>query len=388
MRLSRVAVGMRPGVFAELQGHIDAAQRSGVRLCPLHIGDTYRAPPNVVAEHLARPRADWFAYGATSGLTPLREAIAQRLRTHRGVAHATAEQILVGAGGTHALHCVARALFDEGDQIIACAPYWPLAPGIFHSVGAETVQVNTRARGFDLRQALRAALTPRTRAVYFVSPGNPDGVVYSEGDLRILGEFATEHELFVIADEVYADLVYDGAKAASLGALAEFASRTVVLQSFSKSHALAGLRVGAALMPAPLVQAALRFSTHTAFNVPVSAQESALAALHDGDTWVQDARSEYQGTRDAVAAALAGAPFPVQVPQGGTYFFLDFASVLGGRPLTELLARFVSDAGVILTPGPAFGDAFDTHARLCFTSVPRAQVLAGVDGILRVSASF
>lgn len=379
---------MRPGVFAELQGHIDAAQRAGVRLCPLHIGDTCLAPPEAVPAHLREPRAEWFAYGATSGLGALREAVAERLRTHRGIAHATAEQVMIGAGATHALHCVSRALFDEGDQIIACAPYWPLAPGIFHSVGAETVQVNTHAPGFVLRDALQQALTPRTRAVYFVSPGNPDGVVYTEDDHRVIDEFAQEHDLMVIADEVYADLVFDGASAPSFVSRATAAARTVVLQSFSKSHALAGLRVGAALMPAPLVQAALRFSTHTAFNVPLASQEAARAALQHGDTWVQNARAEYQGTRDAVAAAMAGARFPVAIPQGGTYFFLDFAPILGERPLGDLLSRLVRDAGVILTPGPAFGDAFATHARLCFTSVPRDTVLAAVSSMMNVLDSF
>ncbi|MEO7094845.1 MAG: aminotransferase class I/II-fold pyridoxal phosphate-dependent enzyme, partial [Polyangiales bacterium] len=181
---------------------------------------------------------------------------------------------------------------------------------------------------------------------------------------------------WVFADEAYADHALD-APHVSLATLPEMAERTITAHSLSKSHALAGVRLGCVVGAPVLIKTARKIAIHTTFNVPVVAQRSALAALQAGDAWTDRARGEYRAARDAAIEALAGAPVSFGRAEGGTYLFLDFAAVLQGRPLQVLLERAV-DHGVLLAPGEAFGRAWSTHARLCYTAVPRGRLLEGI----------
>ncbi len=390
-RLSGSAARLRPGVFSELQGKIDQAGREGRGLAPLHIGDTFLLPPS--ASRRASPEADpaLYRYGPTAGLGELREAIACFVARERDLPWVREEHVLVGAGGTHALHCASRVLFDPGDEIVMLAPFWPLAPGIFEAQGARTVEVVASPLlyadpSLDLRSLLEGHVGPKTRAIYFVSPNNPDGKMLGPRHLEEVLAVAREHDLWVLADEVYADVTY-GAPHLSFGTLPGARERSLLLYSFSKSFALAGQRVGFLVAPPPLVAAARRISTHTIFNVPVASQRAALAALEHGPAFVAEARARYKGTRDAVARILAESGVDYTLPEGAVYFFLDLSPRLGTRPLTDLLAHAI-DHGVLLAPGDAFGQAFARHARLCFTSVPEEETLAGVRALVRALRSF
>lgn len=373
-RLSETARAMRPGVFAELERHI-AARGAGARdLVPLHIGDTYLDPPETARLARVDDHPSLYRYGATSGTPELREAIRARFGVTDDL------DVLVGAGGTHALYCAARCVLDPGDDVLVCAPYWPLAPGIFHQAGARSVEVPFTSRlyddpALDAGALLETARTPKTRAVYLITPNNPDGKVLSAAHLAQVVRFAAAHDLWIFADEVYADVAFDAphVRVASLPGAAE---RTVTLHSFSKSRALAGARVGFVVAPKALVVAAMRMGVHTIFNVPVAMQHAARAALADTE-WAVRAKATYRAARDAAARALEGAPVRFPLAEGGTYLFLDFTELLAGRPLTVLLTRAI-DEGVMLAPGAAFGEAYATHARLCYTGVPEARVLEGI----------
>ena len=166
--------------------------------------------------------------------------------------------------------------------------------------------------------------------------------------------------------------MYEGAHA-SIARLDGMAERTLTVYSLSKSHALAGARVGFAVGPSRVMTVARRISTHTVFNVPVAAQRVALAALEEPEAWLEAARREYREAREDTRRALDGSGAIAFVPEGGSYVFIDFEPVLRGRPLAQLLERGI-DRGVLLAPGDGFGDAFASWARLCFTSVPRARL--------------
>jgi aspartate/methionine/tyrosine aminotransferase len=387
-RLSESAQHIRPGVFAELQRHIDAYAARGGEMIPLHIGDTHLGPPP--SAHFAAAldddpaAASMYRYGSTLGLPELREAIAARLRS-RGFGDVDgAHHVHVTAGATHALFCAARAVLDPGDEVLVAAPYWPLCTGIFHACSARPVEVPLTnllyADGArDAAEGFAAALTPRTKALYLITPNNPDGKVLTRGQLAQIAAFAEEHDLWVFADEVYADVVFSEPEAphVSIASLPGMARRTISVFSFSKSHALAGARVGYVVAPAEVITAVRRVSTHTVFNVPVVMQRAALGALLSGDDWVEAARDTYRTARDTAVAALAGSNVRFAVAEGGSYLFLDFAPALHGLPLHVLLERAI-DRGVLLAPGDAFGRAYGTCARLCYTSVPAARVVEGI----------
>jgi len=397
--LSDAARRMKPAVFAELQSRIDALAARGEELIPLQIGDTHLPPPDGarrVLGGLDPEDASLHRYGATAGLAALREAIA-RVLARRGLDVDPASEVLVGNGGTHALYCAARVVLDPGDDVILASPYWPLAPGIFTACGAVPAEAPLTQRlyadpSLDPAALLREALTPRTKALYFISPNNPDGKVLSSAQLERIAAFAREHDLWVFADEVYAEVVFDGTpSAASIARLPGMRERTIALHSLSKSHALAGLRVGFVTAPEPVVTAARRVSTHTAFNVSVAMQRAAAAALAD-DAFPASARDVYRGARDAAASALAGAPIRFHVAEGATYLFLDFEPAIakrgGERPLYGILERAV-DRGVLLAPGDAFGSAYGaSFARLCYTSVPVDRVVLGIERLCSAVDAF
>lgn len=387
--LSRIAGAIRPAVFSALEGAIAARRASGGDIVPLHIGDTHRAPPESAryAAHVAAARdEDLYAYGATVGLGELREALASYVtRKRRGMPGASEANVQLGVGATHALSCAARAILEPGDEVLLAAPYWPLAHGILASVGAHVVEAPLSPRlyedpSLDAGELLSRAATPRTRAIYLITPNNPDGKVLSPRDLASIARFAVERDLWVIADEVYADYVFEG-EAESIARLAGMSERTVTAFSFSKSHALAGARVGFVVAPTEVVTQMRKLSTHSVFNVPVLMQRAAHAALAD-EAWIAAAKRDYRAARDATLGALSGSGIGVHAPDGGVYVFLDFASVLGDRPLSVLLERAVRE-GVVLAPGEAFGAAFKTHARLCYTSCETPRVLEGVARLRR-----
>jgi aspartate/methionine/tyrosine aminotransferase len=313
-------------------------------------------------------------YGATAGTNELRSAIARK--TGRDAA----SEILIGNGGTHALFCAARAVLDDGDEVILASPYWPLAPGIFTACGAIPVEAPLTQRlyaspALDPYAVFEAARTPRTKAIYYITPNNPDGKVLSAAQLARIADFARDHDLWVFADEVYSDIAFVDVPP-SIALLPGMAERTIALHSLSKSHALAGIRVGYFAAPASVVALGRRVSTHSAFNVSVAMQRAALAALADAD-FPPAARDTYRKVRDDCAAALSGIDF--HLPEGATYFFLDFKS-----PALPILERAV-DRGVLLAPGHAFGVEYTNFARLCFTAVPPAKAL---EGIARLKAAL
>ena len=394
-RLGRGAAALRKGVFAALEERIAEVARAGRSLVPLHIGDTHVLPPPEAREALLREEAALFRYGPTGGLPALREALADYVTKRRGYP-VRADEVLLGAGGTHALHCVARVLLDPGDEVVLLSPYWPLAPGIFEAQGATCVEVpldlgRAPLSPEGLRERLDRAIGPRTRAIYFVSPGNPDGAILGPELAAVIHEVARGNDLWVLADEVYADVTYERSHVAFRAAVGpasaeDAAQRTVSLYSFSKSFALAGQRVGFAVAPPAVVAAALRISTHTVFNVPVASQNAALAALVSPSPFLEGTRAAYLETRDAVAAALAEAGVVARTPEAGVYFFVDLGPHLAGRELSEVLLRGI-DEGVLVAPGPAFGAGYEARVRICFTSVPRDRTLLGISALLRALTS-
>lgn len=392
--LSSTAARIRPPVFADLQARIDRLAARGEQLVPLQIGDTWLAPPAAASKLLGALDADdaaIYRYGPTAGLPALREAVAHAVKRH-GLDVDPVDEVLVGNGGTHALFCAARAVLDAGDEVLMASPYWPLAPGIFTACGAVPVEVPLTQRlyadaSLDAGALFAAAIGPRTKAIYLISPNNPDGKVLPRHQLERIAAIAREHDLWVFSDEVYAETVFDG-EHVSIAALPDMRDRTIVLHSMSKSHALAGCRVGFAIAPGAVVASGRRVSTHSAFNVSIVMQRAALAALSD-DTFPKTAKATYRDARDRAVQALAGAPVNAFAADGATYLFVDFAPAFeamgaeraGARPLFALLERAV-DRGVLLAPGDAFGSGYETCARLCTTAVPIERVVIGIERLL------
>lgn len=382
---SRSAEEIRTSVFAALQPAIDAVLARGGRLVPLQIGDTHLLPPEAARypRHAGRgDEADLYRYGPIPGVLALREALAAMLASRGGeLSQASASWVLPTLGATHAGFCAARATLEAGDEVLLPTPCWPLAPGVIRAGGALPVEVPlTQSLYADesssVRDALDRARTPRTRAIYLITPNNPDGKVWSRAQLAQVASFAEAHDLWVLADEVYGDFAY-AREHVSIASLPGMAARTLTFASFSKSHGLAGARVGWLAGPPDAIDLARRVSTHSVYALSVPMQQAALAALRDDTGWVEAARREYVAARDLAASLLAVPGVRAHLADGGSYLFVDFAEALAGRPLATLLERAI-ERGVLVAPGAAFGSGFDARARVCFTAVPRKELAEGL----------
>lgn len=379
--LSGAASAVRISVFAALQSRMDAYRLAGGELIPLQIGDTFLAPPSAALAAASEPRA-LSTYGAVPGLLELRSALASRLAAKGHASVRGPAEVHVGAGCTHALFCAARSVLDPGDEVLVVTPHWPLITGVFSTAAAVPVEVPLTqglfaAPRLDIGRALHGAVTPRTRAVYFSTPSNPDGYVFSLADLEAVAAFALEFNLWVFSDEVYADFVYDGHHE-PFANLPGMAARTVTGHSLSKSHALAGARIGYVTGPSRVIDATRRMSNHTIYNVPVPMQRVAHAAILTGEAFVAEARDLYRDARDKTSAALLRHGLRHHLPRGGSFVFVDLAPRLSGHTVQRALELAV-DHGVLIAPGDAFGAAHATSVRLCFTGVPIGDVLRGVE---------
>ncbi len=254
--LSQTASAIRASVFADLAPRIEARARRGGDMVELHLGDTCVAPPEGARFALVEGGGfdtALYRYGPVAGVDALKEAFAGRLRARGfGPPGVGASHVLVAAGATHAIFCGLRAVLEPGDGVLVAAPYWPLAVGVVRAAGGVPVEVPLTTRLYEdpsldpavvLEEALRRH--PRgVRALYLITPNNPDGKVYSPAQLASIARFAVAHDLWVLADEVYLDFVYEGVHA-SIASFEGMAERTLSAYSLSKSHGLAGGRASA-----------------------------------------------------------------------------------------------------------------------------------------------
>ena len=386
--LSAPAQALPSSVFDKLKRRL--AEYPGETI-PLHIGDTHLPPPE--ASRLGRlgfssgPDPDLYRYSPPPGRQELLDAIVRKLERKNQMPFAKPDSVQITAGATHALSCAVRSLLDPGDHILVLAPYWPLIRGIAVSSGVLPIEVPfthvlLRDPAADPDALLEQAVTPRTAAIYVCTPNNPDGKVLGVRELSAIARVAQRHNLWVLADEVYEQILYDGRTHMSIASLPGMAERTVTVYSFSKSFGQAGLRIGYVVAPPNADAAVRKMSNHSVYCVPRAMQLAALAALEQGAEFSSQASETYLAARDYAYARLSELCI---LPEGATYLWLDLERFRRPGESTALcVLERLADAGVLLAPGIAFGQMYKNWARLCFTSVTRDWLEEGIDRLLRV----
>ncbi len=298
-------------------------------------------------------------YTQNAGLPPLREAVAEYTARYSGV-EVTPAQTLVTNGGKQAIFQALAALVDPGDEVLVPVPYWVTYPAAIELAGGVTVPVpSTPDDGFKVTvEDLEAALTDRTVALIFVSPSNPSGAVYTTEETRAIGEWARDRGVWVIADEIYQRLFYQGAVAPSIASATPDFENWVLINGVAKSFAMTGWRVGWMVGPTDIVDAAARHQSHATSNVANVSQRAALAAITGPQEPVEEMRRAFDRRRElmySLVSAVEG--LRCTEPDGAFYVFPDVSAVLGSRyPDAVTLARGILDeAGVALVPGDSFG---------------------------------
>ena len=304
-------------------------------------------------------------YSPAAGLPELREAIAAKTARDSGFV-TSAANVVVTNGGKQAVYNTFEALLNPGDEVLLPAPYWTTYPEPIALAGATSVVITTDiASGFKVTvEQLDAACTPRTKALLFVSPSNPTGAVYSREQTLEIGRWAASKGLWVITDEIYEHLVYDGREFSSIATLVpELGDRVVVLNGVAKTYAMTGWRVGWMIGPSDLIKAATNLQSHSTSNVCNVAQAAALAAVAGDLTAVAEMRTAFDRRRRRMHALLSGIDGVICLePEGAFYAFPSFEGVLGrkfaGRKATstsELAGILLDEVKVAVVPGEAFG---------------------------------
>jgi aspartate/methionine/tyrosine aminotransferase len=304
-------------------------------------------------------------YTPAAGLPALREAIVAKTARDSGY-ETTAANVLVTNGGKQAVYNTFEALLDPGDEVLLPAPYWTTYPEPVALAGATSVVIPTDVRsGFKVTvEQLEAAYTPRTKALLFVSPSNPTGAVYTREQTTEIGRWAAAKNIWVITDEIYEHLVYDGRESASIATLVpELGDRVVVLNGVAKTYAMTGWRVGWMIGPPDLIKAATNLQSHSTSNVCNVAQAAALAAVSGDLKAVAEMRAAFDRRRKRMHGLLSGIDGVVCLePEGAFYAFPSFEGALGrtfaGRKAastSELASIILDEAKVAVVPGEAFG---------------------------------
>ncbi len=377
MQLAQFTRHLKPSETLAISAKAKALRAQGRDVIDFSVGEPdFNTPDNVIqaAEHAM---AEGFTkYTQASGLPALRQAIADKLQRENGL-HYEPDQIIVSCGAKHALYNLAMVLVDPGDEVIIPGPYWVTYPTQVEMAGGTPVIIpTTAAEGFKITgEVLRRYLAPATKGIILNSPCNPTGAVYTPDELQDLADVLCNTDLYVITDEIYEHMVYDGLRQVSIATLSpELKERCIVINGLSKSYSMTGWRLGFCAGPADVIAACGHLQSQSTSNPTAFAQIAAIEALTGPQDSVHAMAAAFVERRDFVVArlnAIDGISCPM--PQGAFYTFPNINALFGrranGRTLSnsaDVIDYLLDTAGVAAVPGEAFGA--DDHMRLSYAA--------------------
>ena len=387
-RLSSVA----PSITLAMNARAMELKARGVDVFAFGVGEPDFEPPQAVLDAAKKAiDAGCSKYTAVTGIPLLKQAICDATEKSRGW-RPEPKNVCVSIGAKHVLFNLALALYEPGDEVVIPKPYWVSYPEQVRIFGATPVLVDTREEdGWRLSpEALERALTPQTKAVILCSPSNPTGTAYTEDETRALCEVLRKHDCWLIVDEIYAELVYEGFRFVSAAKIApDLRERMVVVDGVSKTFAMTGWRIGWALAPAPLVKALDMVQGQSTTNATAVAQHAAAAALRLPLEDFASTREQFERRRDAMVAGLGSLPgVRCRKPEGAFYAFADVRGLYGlewGDKIIETdedVAFWLLDrAHVAGVPGGGFGAP--GYVRFSYAA-SEERIAAGIAAIRRV----
>ncbi len=374
--LSERAKNIKPSPTLAIDAKAKAMKASGIDVVNFGVGEPdFDTPENIKEAAMKAIRDGFTKYTPVGGIDPLKDAVIEKFRSDNGLEYSRKE-ILVSCGAKHSLYNIAEALYGPGDEVIIPAPYWVSYPDQVLLNDATPVIAKTFEKdGFMLEpEALESYITKRTKALILNSPSNPTGSTYDRKSLERIAEIALRHNLYVVSDEIYEKLVYDGAEHVSIASLgSEIRKKTIVVNGLSKSHAMTGWRVGFAAGPKEIIEAMTNIQSQSTSNPNSIAQRAAVEALTGPQDFIEKMRSEFDRRRRFLVSELNSIPgVSCSSPTGAFYAFPKISPLFGkgdGSPIftsSELALYLLENAAVALVPGDAFGD--NDYIRLSYAT--------------------
>ena len=387
MRPSSRSLAIPPSETLTVLEKVRALAAKGYDVVRFDVGEPDFDTPSFIKEAAWRALEQGYThYVQSRGIPELREAIAEHVSSYTGVEVDPDREVIVTPGAKFALAAALMSVVEEGDEVVILTPEWPTYKACVLLAGGRPIEVPTRPPYRLDEEALKGAISDRTRAIMLNSPNNPTGGVMPLEDLKAIADIAVERDLIVISDEIYKALVYDGAEHVSIASLPGMKERTVIVDGFSKTYAMTGWRLGWAVGPREVVDAMVRIQQATTTHPTAFVQVAGVAALRGPRSFIEEMVREYDRRRRAMVEALNRIEgVRCEPPQGAFYVFPDFSSL--GLSSQELSDRLLLEAHVSSVPGHVFGPGGEGRLRLSYTA-PVERILEGVRRIERFVESL
>jgi aspartate/methionine/tyrosine aminotransferase len=335
----------------------------------LHVGEPdFDTPKHIVEAGCRALQEAYTHYTHGAGLLQLREAIARKLLEENGIEADPKTEVTVTAGGYAAIFAAIQATIDPGDEVMILDPSWPSYAGFVRLADGVPVSVALRGPDFEPSRAdIEKHITDKTRMIVVNSPNNPTGSVYSSSSLLEIARLAKEHDLLVLADEVYEKIVFDNNKHFSIASRSEFKDTTIIVNSFSKTYAMTGWRLGYAVADEAITTDIRKIHGYMVSCAPASAQKAGLEALSGPQDCVSEMVEEYRRRRDQIVAGLNDIDgVQCALPKGTFYAFPNVSKL--GMASAKIAEELLEQAKIACIPGSALGEAGEGYLRLSFAS--------------------
>lgn len=365
--------------IVQIRNKVLDLRASGQVVHAFHGGEPFFDTPEPIKYALIRALVEnKTRYAPSSGIEPLRAALARKL-TEKNHIDSKKDDVIITAGGAHALYAAFQAVLDPGDDMLLFSPYWtPIRDMVTGSEGRALLVPTASARRHGITKTLEQFSTPHTRAIYYNTPQNPSGTVFTRAEAEEVAAFAKKHDLIVIADEAYEDLVYEGDHV-SIASLPGMAERTITCYTFSKSYGMTGWRVGYAVAKEPFMTALRKLVLYSVNGVSTPSQWAALDALSIPQSVIDARREEYRERRDLLVNGLRAAGLECATPEGAFYAFPDVRKLnKDSRKVSQML---LEKAHVATIPGVVFGAQGEGHIRFGY-AVPKDAIALGLKALM------
>jgi aspartate aminotransferase len=389
MGIAKRAQAIKPSPTLATAAKAKAMKSQGIDVVDFGVGEPdFDTPENVKQAGIKAIQSGFTKYTPAGGIDDLKEAVVEKFKKDNGLQYEKS-QVLISCGAKHSLYNIAEALFDPGDEVIIPSPYWVSYPDqVLLNDAVPVIVETTEEEGFKLSaKKLEAAITGKTKALILNSPSNPTGLAYDRNTLEEIAALAIKHNLYVISDEIYEKLIYDGFTHTSIAALgAKIKDLTIVVNGVSKSHAMTGWRIGYAAGPKDVITAMANIQSQSTSNPASISQKAAVEALRGPQDFIGTMNVEFDKRRKYMVERLNRIKgVSCLMPVGAFYAFPRVSSLFGksakGKPIrnsSDLASLLLDEAKVALVSGDAFGA--DAYIRLSYaTSMENIQ--KGLDRI-------
>ena len=379
-RLARRLEGVGFSDIVKIRNKVMGLRAGGAAVYQFEGGEPFLTTPEPIKEAMTRALAEnRTRYAPSSGIPELRSAIASKLRERNRV-DAREEDVVVLNGGMQGLFGAFQSVVDPGDEVLVFSPFWtPIKDLITHCEGTAVLVPTDEARREGFAETLAKYSTGRTRAVYYNTPQNPSGTVFTRDEAERVARFAQERDLVVVADEAYEDLVYEE-EHVSIASLEGMFERTITCYTLSKSYAMTGWRVGYAVAAEPWMTGMKKCLLYSTNGVSTPSQWAALAAFQLPADFYEEIRRGYRLRRDLLVAGLNELGLTCEPPAGAFYAFPEVSRVhADSRAAADIL---LERAQVATVPGVVFGEHGEGHLRFSFSTSPET-IQAGLDSLRR-----